>query len=45
LYVALAARFNWTEAQVDASDPDFLAELQLFMRAEHDHAQFAAGRK
>jgi len=36
VYVALARRFNWTEAQIDATDPDLIDELLIFVRAEAD---------
>jgi hypothetical protein len=36
----LAVRFHWSEAQVDASDPDLIDELLTFIRAENDHAAF-----
>ena len=40
-YVSLAARFGWTEAQVDATDPELVAELLTFVRAERDHQAYA----
>jgi hypothetical protein len=41
-YVLLAKRFNWTQQQVDATDPDLIDELLAFCRAEADHRRIQA---
>jgi hypothetical protein len=40
MYIALARRFNWTEAQVNATDPDYIDELMVFIKAEADEQAF-----
>ena len=40
MYIALACRFHWTEAQVDATDPDLIDELMVFVKAEADEQAF-----
>lgn len=32
----LAERYHWTPAQVDALDPEYVDELELFLKAERD---------
>ena len=38
----LARRFNWTAAQIDATDPDLIDELLTFVRAENDDQRIRA---
>lgn len=40
--MTLAARFNWTPAQVDATDPDLVAEFLTFIQAEADEREYQA---
>lgn len=45
MYTALAVRFHWTEAQVDATDPDLIEELLTHIRAERDHEAYVAKQR
>jgi hypothetical protein len=42
IYVRCAERYHWTPDQVQHLDPDFVAELLLYWRAESDDVQMKA---
>lgn len=35
-YIELAVAFNWSQPEIDASDPDFIAETLAFLHARTD---------
>jgi len=38
-YIVLAERYQWTPAEVQALDPDYLEELMARLAAEADHEE------
>ena len=38
----LAERLHWTEAEIDATDPDLIGELLAYIRADDDHRRVEA---